>query len=362
MIKKELEKSYLEFGIITKEDLEKRDVLAKMYDEYFDNTDCSFELDTGDLVKGVINTINDTHVSVNINAREDVWIPIGDSPELSDTHLGQEIDVKITQFTAKPKRNEYSIMGSVKEFERDNTFIQLRDAVNKPISFTGTVTSTIKGIGYVVSINGFSCFLPGSQAAMNLLSNPESLIGKELQFFVVNANDSIVLSHKAYLRTKVNDEVKAIIINKHEYTGTVTGVVDFGVFVEFNGCLTGMIYVDALDTETRKEYDMGVLKSGDPITFRVKEVISERKIKLYQGDYQDPWDTVKTVYPVGKVVKGKIVKANTIGLTIRLANKLHGLLLLEEFSEDYTVGRYISVEVLAIIPHEHKIYLGFPHE
>jgi ribosomal protein S1 len=87
---------------------------------------------------------------------------------------------------------------------------------------------------------------------MNKLVNFESLIGKTIYVVPINYSkekDYIVVSHREYLKALVPQEMEKLIIAQ-KYNGFVTGTSRHGVFVEFNGCLTGLIAKSDIGTGT----------------------------------------------------------------------------------------------------------------
>jgi ribosomal protein S1 len=64
---------------------------------------------------------------------------------------------------------------------------------------------------------------------------------------------------------------------KTRITGMVTGTTEFGVFAEFNDCLTGLIPKDEL-TDSLDTYNSRGISAGDSISFWIKDIISNKKI------------------------------------------------------------------------------------
>ncbi|HIE32182.1 MAG TPA: S1 RNA-binding domain-containing protein, partial [Methanosarcinales archaeon] len=55
------------------------------------------------------------------------------------------------------------------------------------------------------------------------------------------------------------------------YEGSVSGIVDFGAFVDLNNCVRGLIHSSNMSSE---------IKSGDVVQVRVKSIKSNGNIEL----------------------------------------------------------------------------------
>ena len=100
-----------------------------------------------------------------------------------------------------------------------------------------------------IELDGISlnAFMPNTLASVNKLTPYQSkeLIGQRINVCLENLEQEkgvYVVSRKKYLiKYEFPKEIKKLEKNK-EYTGYITGTTPFGVFVQFNGCLTGMIH------------------------------------------------------------------------------------------------------------------------
>ena len=76
--------------------------------------------------------------------------------------------------------------------------------------------------------------------------------------------DTIVVSHREYLRTMIPttiDNLEETI--KEPRTGFVTGTTKFGIFAQFDECLTGLIPKVELTEDTQRALEKGSIKPGD---------------------------------------------------------------------------------------------------
>ena len=198
---------------------------------------------------------------------------------------------------------------------------------------------------------------------INKLHDFNSLIGKELIVMPITYSrekNTIVVSHREYLKTLIPTEIDDLRANTKEYIiGKVTGTTTFGIFAEFNECLTGLIPKDEI-SESLKEFESRTIKPGDEIKFWVKDIINQNKIILTQhGAVEDPWDDAGKKYPPMTNVIGKVTKKTKYGVFIQLEKGISGLLHKSELN-DKTLNKGDSVEVIirSINPSERKISMG----
>ena len=168
------------------------------------------------------------------------------------------------------------------------------------MAYLAKVTELIHG-GYFLTIDSVRVFMPGSLGGVNKLVNFEELLGQEIYVCPINYSkekDFIVVSHRDYLRALIPSALDALDPGDH-FGGFVTGTTKFGVFVEFNKCLTGLIHKTDLEDDTLDKFNNRTLKPGDEVDFTIKELASNNRIILTQKEFIpviDPWDTVSERY------------------------------------------------------------------
>ena len=234
------------------------DSLMSMYEKSIDTYfDTPFK--TGSRVEGTVMSVNDNYAVLDIGYRQEVFINVEDESSHAKEILveGNRIEVTIKEINTSNNRNVFAILGSVDMSIRHLVLEQLIESINdKDAAYEGVIEQLIDNAGYIVSISGIKAFMPGSLASMNLLSDNQSLVGKKLPVMVVNymkEKNTLIVSHKEYLSRLIPSAIDAL--SKEEwYEGTITGQSDFGIFVEFNGCLTGLIYKTDIDEDTKSLY------------------------------------------------------------------------------------------------------------
>ncbi len=274
---------------------------------------------------------------------------------IDQLEMGMTVDVKVSTSV------NGTVMASISDAIDEVKFNEILNAVgNKSVGFNGKITELING-GYWVDLAGIKCFMPGSLAGLNKLWNFESLVGETLIVMPVSYShekNTIVVSHREYLNTLIPDAVEELRENiKDQYEGLVTGTTKFGVFVEFNTCITGLIPNAELDEETLERFNRNEIKPGDKITFWTKDIISDKKIILTQkGPKEDIWDNVNERYKPMMITTGVVTKVAKYGAFVELERGISGLIhktKLKDTSLDR--GDKVNVRIQAVNSSERKI-------
>jgi small subunit ribosomal protein S1 len=317
---------------------------------------------------GTVYSISEKWAMIDIGYRELAYIDLEkESPQFRKLiQPGKEFMIKVLG----DKITKGFILGSVTEGTRQAIFAELRNSIESGrTAYTGTVTQMIPGGGYIVNVQGIDCFMPGSLAGANKLSNFESIIGTEMYVVPVSFSadkGTIVVSHRKYLQAMIPVAIDKLneAPAETEYTGTVTGTAKFGVFVEFNGCLTGMIHVNDLNVELSKRLSAGQIQPGEEITFKVKEIISEKKITLTQVEIVEqanPWIGIAERYTVPSQVVGSVKATKDYGIFVTIEEGIVGLLHVSELEgidiASIKKGDPITVTVTRIDEATRKVFL-----
>lgn len=272
--------------------------------------------------------------------------------------VGMTIDIKVKN--NKQGTLYASIGDALDEVKRNEIYAAIGD---KTVAFTGRVKELIHG-GYWVDVGGIECFMPGSLGGLNKLYNFEKLVGKELIVMPItysNEKDTIVVSHREYLRTMIPTAVETLRKDiKEHITGFVTGTTKFGVFAEFNDCLTGLIPKNELDESTLELFNKRDIKPGDAISFWTKEIISEKKIILSQsGPKIDLWDGADEKYKPMMVTEGKVTKVTRYGAFVELEKGISGLIHKTKLKNtELSKGDVVSVKIGSVNVSDRKITMN----
>jgi ribosomal protein S1 len=272
--------------------------------------------------------------------------------------IGMSVDIKVKY--SKFGTLYASISDALDEVKRNEIYNAIG---NRGIGFTGKVKELIHG-GYWVEVGGVQCFMPGSLAGLNKLHNFEAIVGKEIIVMPItysNEKQTIVVSHREYLRTMIPSAVENLRENiKEHITGFVTGTTKFGIFAEFNESLTGLIPKNELDESTLKLFDNRSIKPGDEINFWTKEIISDRKIILSQaGPKIDLWDGADQKYKPMMVTEGKVTKVTKYGAFVELEKGISGLIHKTKLKDtELTKGDTINVKIGSVNISDRKITMN----
>ena len=152
-------------------------------------------------------------------------------------------------------------------------------------AFEATILSTNKG-GFVVEIMGIiKAFMPGSMAAKNRVTDYESMVGQKLEVMVESYDKNIgfVVSRKKYLNTilpvKLRDLAKQLKKNQDmPFIGHVTDSTPYGVFVEIDEYITGMMHKSLVSDNTREAMRNRTIKPGDEYTVYIHKIENNRVI------------------------------------------------------------------------------------
>lgn len=305
---------------------------------------------------------NDNKVSalIDIESKYTAFCSLQKEPKeiVDQLQIGMIIDVKI-----KTSQNG-TVMASISDAIDEVKFNEIMKAVgDKSVGFSGKITELING-GYWVEVGGIKCFMPGSLAGLNKLWNFESLIGQTLVIMPISYStekNTIIVSHREYLNTLIPNTIDNLHENiKTEMTGFVTGTTKFGIFAEFNQCLTGLIPNTELDDITLGRFNRNEIKPGDAISFWAKEIITDKKIILTQkGPREEVWDKVDERYKPMMVTTGTVTKVTKYGAFVELEKGVSGLIHKTKLKDTLLDrGDKVNIKILSINSADRKITMS----
>ncbi len=151
-------------------------------------------------------------------------------------------------------------------------------------------------------------------------------------------------------------------------TGRVRNLTNFGVFVEIEPGIDGLIHTSDLSWTKRGAAANEALKEGSEIEVVVLQIdAAERRVSLGLKQTQpDPWEEVPEKYKVGSTVRGTIVNLTSFGAFTKLEEGIEGLIHISELAdrriekpeEVVSVGDELDLKVINLFPKERRIGLS----
>ncbi len=138
------------------------------------------------------------------------------------------------------------------------------------------------------------------------------------------------------------------------HKGIVRNIANFGVFVELEPGVDGLIHISDLSWTKKIRHPAEVVKRGQEIEVVVLSVdLEQRRISLGHKQLQEnPWDELAEKYKVGTETEGRIVRILDKGVIVELPDGVDGFVPASQlsFAPIDNIGNYFRVD--EIIPLE----------
>ena len=222
-------------------------------------------------------------------------------------------------------------------FEAQKGMKDVSEACENGTIMEGDVMEANKG-GVVVNVKGVRVFVPRSQATMRRDEDYTKLVGQHVRLYITEcAGRNIVgsINKVTAEENKVKREEfwQNVEVGKH-YAGVVKSLTSYGAFVDIGG-VDGLCHISELSWQNIK-HPSEVVKVGDSIDVYVKSYDPEnQKVSLgYKKEEDNPWEQLKTDYPIGSEFVAPVVSITKFGAFVRILPGVDGLVHISEISNE----------------------------
>ncbi|AVX30828.1 4-hydroxy-3-methylbut-2-enyl diphosphate reductase [Carboxydocella thermautotrophica] len=326
----------------------------------------------GQKLKGTVVSVSDDEVLVDIGAKSEAVVPLRELTccpvESAREYVkpGDEIEVVVL----KVEDMEGRIVCSKQKADAMKAMNTLEEAYKTGQKVTGRVAEVIKG-GLLVDL-GVRAFLPASHVDVRYVENLEKYVGQEVAVKIIEFNRQkarVVVSRKAVieeeqLQKKTN--ALATLAPGQIVKGKVRRITSFGAFVDLGG-IDGLLHISELAWH-HVDHPAEVIREGEEIEVKILDIDqANEKISLSRRQVlPSPWETVEKKYPVGSIVKGKVVRLVPFGAFVELEPGVDGLIHLSQLADrrvakaDEVVqpGQEVLVKVIDVKSDEKRISLS----
>ncbi len=241
--------------------------------------------------------------------------------------------------------------------------------------------------GMVIELGKVLGFLPVSQLnpehyprvsegnKNKILEKLKQYVGEIFKVVVIDVDESeqkLIVSEKVANSDQHNKYLSYYKVGE-ELEVTVTGVVDFGLFVELQlkdefkdkedapKKIEGLVHISEVSwqrvDDIKKKY-----KVGDKVKAKIMTINDGRVTLSIKRLNEDPWKSVDKYYKVGQIVKGKIIQISSYGAFVELDHDIHGLMHISKINnesekENLEIGSEHEFKIINIEPSERRLGL-----
>jgi len=273
-------------------------------------------------------------VDVGVNA----FLPascVDKVPQNLDDYVGKSIPVKVIEADRKTRNVVVSHKAIIEEEEtkkRQETVSSLEVG-----QIRKGVVKNITNFGAFVDLGGIDGLLHISEISWGRIGKLEDIFkrGDVVEVRVIGwdpIKEEISLSMKR-LNPDPWENIEEKIRVGDTIKGEVISIKDFGVFVEVEEGVEGLVHISDISWGYVK-HPQEVVKIGNKVETRVLDIDKEKK-RLSLGlkqIYPDPWLTVNEKYPLESIARVRVERINPKGAIVEIEDGVEGRIPLEELS------------------------------
>lgn len=288
-----------------------------------------------------------------------------------DKYVGQTLIFNIIKYDRK-RNNVVLSRRAILEKERE----QEKQKTLANISEGKIVEGLIKNItdyGLFIDLGGIDGLLHVTDISWGRITRPADVFsrGDKITVKVLSFDpekERVALGLKQLINNPWENIADKYPVNT-VVQGKVVNLTDYGVFVELEPGVEGLIHVSEMFWTREIRHPSKVLSLGQMINVMILDVNLEAK-RISLGLKQttpNPWETLKQKYPEGSTVKGVIRNITNFGIFVGIEDGIDGLIHLSDISwkqrikhpsELYKKGQEIEAMVLHIDVENEKFSLG----
>ncbi|MBA3758414.1 S1 RNA-binding domain-containing protein [Candidatus Saccharibacteria bacterium] len=299
------------------------------------------ELKTGDVVEGVVSSVR----------KHEVWIDLGANGvgivmrrEIGHGQTLEEGQAIVTS-VVDPELDEGHALLSMRRAVKDRGWDELQTAFEDQEIIEISPYDANRG-GLLIELQGIRGFLPVSQLAAGhyprvsgadkdeILQKLNQLTAKTLRVRILDISrkdNKLIFSEKEAVKDDMQarfSELKAGDVVK----GVVTGVIDFGAFVNVDG-IEGLIHISEISWE-RVEDPRDYIKNGDNVEAKIIAIDKDRLSLSLKQMQEDPWLHEVKAFKKDSMVEGKVTRITPFGAFVQLSSSVEALVHVSEMSDE----------------------------
>ncbi len=302
------------------------------------------QLVAGEVVTGKVLSLKKHEVLIDLGAQGVGFVPrreVGFSRNISE---GDEVSASVVDTELENGMSLLSLRKAVKDrgWEEVSACLESGEVIDiQPYDAN-------RG-GLLVEYEGVRGFLPVSQLSAEhyprvgssdkdeILQRLNNLIGKTMKVRILDADrksNKLIFSEKEAVKDGLAERFEKLAVGD-QVEGVVTGVVDFGVFVNVEG-IEGLVHISEISWE-RVNNPSDYVKTGQTIKAKIIAIDKDRLSLSMKQLTQDPWLTEVQNFSKGDKVEGTVTRITPFGAFVQVSPAIEALVHISELGDSNNV-------------------------
>ncbi|MBC7943025.1 S1 RNA-binding domain-containing protein [Candidatus Saccharibacteria bacterium] len=295
------------------------------------------QLTQGEAIVGTILSIRKHEVLVDLGAQGIGLVPRREVGFSRALNIGDEVTASIVDAELD---NGYCLL-SLRKAAKDRGWDEVAAKMESGEIIEVSPYDANRG-GLLVEHDGVRGFLPVSQLSAEhyprvgssdkdeILQRLNVLIGQTFKVRILDCDrraNKLIFSEKEAIKDGLSARFEKLTVGD-SVKGVVTGVVDFGVFVNVEG-IEGLVHISEISWE-RVNNPGDYVKVGQTIDAKIIAIDKDRLSLSIKQLSQDPWMTEVDQFKSGDKVEGTVTRITPFGAFVQISPAVEALVHVSE--------------------------------
>lgn len=291
----------------------------------------------GETVTGKVLSIRKHEILIDLGARGVGMVPRREVSFARNLNVGDEVTASVIE----TEMGDGSILLSLRKAAKEKGWDEIQARLDGAEVIEVTPFDANRG-GLLAEYEGIRGFLPVSQLSAEhyprvgsadkdeILQRLNSLVGKPMKVRILDANrkdNKLIFSEKEAVKDGLAERFAELHVGD-VVKGVVTGVVDFGAFVNVDG-VEGLIHISEISWE-RVNNPADYVKVGETVEAKIIAIDKERLSLSMKQLTEDPWLSEVEGLKRGDEVEGTITRITPFGAFVQISPAVEALVHVSE--------------------------------
>lgn len=299
------------------------------------------QVTNGEVVTGKVLSVRKHEVLIDLGAQGVGYVPRREVGHSRQLNIGDEVTASVVE---NELDNGYSLL-SLRKAAKDRGWEEVQERMEAGEVIEIQPYDANRG-GMLIEYEGVRGFLPVSQLSAEhyprvgsadkdeILQRLNSLVGQTLKVRILDSDrkaNKLIFSEKEAVKDGLAARFEKLAIGD-AVKGVVTGVVDFGAFVNVDG-IEGLIHISEISWE-RVNNPSDYVKVGDNIEAKIISIDKDRLSLSMKQLTKDPWLDEVEKFNKGDKVEGTVTRITPFGAFVQISPAVEALVHISELGSD----------------------------